>query len=92
MSNVYQEKPNIVEVTMKDKTGTAVRFVVGKTLDEVIAIIEPEAPTAGRAMPKTRKRRTRAEMAAAEAPVYEPEAPTTEVPPPHRASKEKAWA
>ena len=65
MSNVYQEKPNIVTVQITDDTGTAERFVVGKSLDEVIALIEPESPCAG---PKPKKkdrkpRRTKAEMA-----------------------------
>lgn len=67
MSNVYQEKPNIVTVQISDATGTADRFIVGRSLDEVIAIIEPESPCAG---PKPKKkdrkpRRTKAEIAAA---------------------------
>lgn len=65
MSNVYIEKPNIVTVQMSDATGTADRFIVGKSLDEVIAIIQPEPPCAG---PKPKKkdrkpRRTKAEIA-----------------------------
>lgn len=40
MINVYQEKPNIVEVSVKDRTGTAARFIVGKSLDEVIKFID----------------------------------------------------
>lgn len=65
MSNVYQEKPNIVTVQIVDSTGTAERFIVGKSLDEVISLIHPEAPCAG---PKPKKkdrkpRRTKAEMA-----------------------------
>lgn len=64
MSNVYQEKPNIVTIQITDDTGTAERFIVGRSLDEVIAIIQPEAPCAG---PKPKKkdrkpRRTRAEI------------------------------
>jgi hypothetical protein len=67
MSNVYQEKPNIVTVQISDDTGTAERFVVGKSLDEVIALIEPTAPCAGpgKKPKKDRKpRRTKAEIAA----------------------------
>ncbi len=83
--NVYQENPNIVELTIKDKTGAATRFVVGKTLDEVIAIIEPEAPFAGATTKKARKpRRTKAQMAEAEAP-YDP---AVEAP----GKRDKAWA
>ena len=66
MTNVYQEKPNVVTVGLSDKTGTAERFVVGKTLDEVLAILDPgsaasvvAAPTKGK-----RHRRTKAELAA----------------------------
>lgn len=64
MSNVYQETPNIVAVQINDSTGTATRFIVGKSLDEVIALIDPAAPCAG---PKPKKkdrkpRRTKAEM------------------------------
>ena len=61
--SVYQERPNVVEVSFADEHGTAVRYVVGKTLDEVIAIIEPEAPVAGPAKASRRARRTKAEMA-----------------------------
>ncbi len=57
MSNVYQEKPNIVTVQITDDTGTAERFVVGKSLDEVISLIEPEAPCAGPKVKKARKPR-----------------------------------
>lgn len=68
MSNVYQEKPNIVTIQITDDTGTAERFVVGKTLDEVLSIIQPEAPVAGRDAKKPRKaRRSRSEMTRAEA-------------------------
>lgn len=59
MSNVYQEKPNIVTIQITDDTGTAERFVVGKSLDEVISLIEPEAPVAGaKAKKKYKPRRT----------------------------------
>lgn len=68
MSNIFHTLPNIVTVQISDANGTAERFVVGKTLDEVISIIEPEAPVGGRSAKKARKpRRTRAEMSEAEA-------------------------
>ncbi len=69
MSNVYQEKPNIVEVTVTDETGTAIRYVVGKTLDEVIATVTGETVPAWVGKPKKERkaRRTKAEIVAAAA-------------------------
>ena len=72
MSRIYEERPNIVEVTMTDKSGTAVRHIVGYTLDEVIEAVvlgldgaeKPAAPAR-----KTHRRRTKAEIAAAKDPV-----------------------
>lgn len=58
MSNVYQEKPNIVEVSIKDSTGTAMRFVVGKSLDQVIQIIEPDVALVKFVAKKERKPRS----------------------------------
>ena len=65
MSNVYAEKPNVVTVEMSDDTGTAQRFVVGKTLDDVIALVDPMAAVAAGVVAPTkekRHRRTKAEM------------------------------
>lgn len=66
MSNVYQETPNIVSVQINDSTGTATRFIVGKSLDEVIALIDPAAPCAeSKPKKKDRKpRRTKVDIAA----------------------------
>ena len=57
--NVYQQQPNIVTVTITDDTGTSERYFVGKTLDEVVALIDPGAPVKPK---QRRKRRTKAEM------------------------------
>jgi hypothetical protein len=64
MSSVYQEKPNIVKVVISDESGEAERFVVGKDLSEVIAIIEPDADGQPRLKKVKRARRTKAEIAA----------------------------
>ena len=60
--NVYQQQPNIVTVTITDDTGTSERYFVGKTLDEVVALIDPGAPVKPK---QRRKRRTKAEIEAA---------------------------
>lgn len=93
MSNVYQEKPNIVEVTVEDKTGTAKRHVVGLTLDEVVEIIELSSTEkkpdwVGPARKVKRHRRTKAELAKAPETKLEKE-PGTETAAPQ---KEKVWA
>lgn len=56
MSNVYQEKPNIVTVQISDNNGTAERFIVGKTLDEVIASVDPASQLVA---PKKKDRKPR---------------------------------
>ena len=61
---VYQDRPNVVEIVVKDDTGEQSRFVAGESVDEVVARLfgEPVAP----ALKKERKpRRTKAEIAAA---------------------------
>ena len=39
---LYQEKPNIVKIVMSDTSGTAERYSVGRTLDEVISMVEED--------------------------------------------------
>ena len=56
MSNVYQEKPNIVTVQISDANGTAERFIVGRSLDEVIASVDPASQNAA---PKKKERKPR---------------------------------
>lgn len=61
---VYAEKPNQVQIVFKDESGEAERWVTGKTLNEVLEqfgmSLHVDGPT------KThRKRRTKAEIAAA---------------------------
>ena len=94
MSSIYDSPPNQVSIEMKDESGEAQRFVVNKTLDEVIAVIEEAfgaPPVAAPAPKKARKpRRTKQQMQAAEAP-HEPEAASQEAPPPHKTVREKAW-
>lgn len=64
MSNVYAEKPNVVTVSITDDSGYAQRFVVGKTLGEVIASVDPGTPVVAATMAKEKRhRRTKAEMA-----------------------------
>ncbi len=63
---LYQEKPNIVKIVMSDASGNAERYAAGISLDDVISQVETilgENPP----MPKKarRKRRTKAEIAAA---------------------------
>ena len=63
---MYQDEPNQVYLTIKDSSGSAERWVVGKTLDEAITMIETAFGMADTAKPaKSRKpRRTKAEMTA----------------------------
>jgi len=64
---MYQDEPNTVYLTMKDSSGSAERWVVGKTLDEAIATVEAAFGMTAAAEPKKRKqRRTKAEMAQSE--------------------------
>ena len=62
---VYQDRPNVVEIVVKDDTGEQSRFVAGESVDEVVARLFGE-PVAIAALKKERKpRRTKAEIAAA---------------------------
>ena len=68
MSKVYEAAPNIVKVTMTDKTGTAERHIVGYSLDEVIEAVTLSLDGAEqKPLTKTHKTRkprsTKAEMA-----------------------------
>ena len=75
---VYQEKPSIITVQVMHGAETATRYVVGKSFDEVLSMIEPGEPVAAPKAKKARKaRRTKKEMAAA----AKPEAPV----------KDKVW-
>lgn len=70
MSKVYENRPNIVEVTVKDESGEAVRHIVGYSLDEVIEAVtlslDGAEPRVAVEHKKPRKpRRTKAEIAAA---------------------------
>ncbi len=69
MSKVYEQKPNIVKVTVEDESGTQERHIVGYTLDEVIeaVILSLDGAEPKPTKTHTRKpRRTKAEMQAAE--------------------------
>ena len=68
MSNVYKEKPNIVEVKITDDTGgEAVYYFTRRTIEEVVADIIPGEEGSAIAAPKKERkpRRTKAEIAAA---------------------------
>ena len=76
---VYQDRPNVVEIVVKDDTGEQSRFVAGESVDEVVARLFGE-PVAAAAPKKERKpRRTKAEIASEKTNYPMPE-------------KEKAWA
>lgn len=92
MSNVFQEKPNIVTVQISDEKGFLERYVVGKTVKEIAALIDgqPVSQDILIAEKKPRKpRRTKAEMQAANSNQAEPE--SSEVPPPHSKQKSEVW-
>ena len=76
---VYANRPNVVEITVKDDTGETSRFTAGESLDEVVARLFGE-PVVVAAPKKARKaRRTNAEIASEKTNYPMPE-------------KEKAWA
>ena len=90
MSTVYQEKPNIVQVTIIDETGSAERFIVGKSLDQVIEQVTGEKLPEWVGQKKTRKpRRTKAQMATSTEEAWGEQKTATEVPPPH--AKKEVW-
>ena len=64
---LYQEKPNIVKIVMSDASGTAERYSVGRTLDEVISVVEDvgEVDKPAQVKKPRAKRRTKAEIEAA---------------------------
>ena len=64
MSKLFENKPNIVRVELSDKSGTAERFVVGKDLDEAIAIVEAAFSQETVEKKARRKRRTKQELLA----------------------------
>lgn len=98
MSDVYIEKPNVVHVILSDNSGQAERFIVGKTLDEATALIDPTPAWVGKPKAK-RKRRTKAEIAAGSEKSTPPGycATPEDVPPPHSSiadqvpKKGKVW-
>lgn len=95
MSSLYEQKPNSVKIVMTDDSGDSERFVVGLSLDEVVAVIEASfgvVPGKSFKAKKARKpRRTKAEMAAAAE--TNGSGDTTEIPegvaPSHRRSKKE---
>ena len=94
MTNVFEEKPGIVKVVLSDSSGTAERFIVGKSLDEVLAVVGTSF-NGGSAITlqkkPRRKRRTKAEIEQAKEPETARDAPEPE-PTPTKEKKEKAWA
>jgi len=59
MTELFQEKPNVVHIVVEDRTGKAERWATGKTLGEVLAALGGEPKII-----KRRTRRTKKEMAA----------------------------
>jgi hypothetical protein len=73
MTELFQEKPNVVHIIVEDKTGKAERWATGRTLDEVLAELGGGDP-----VPKRRKRRTKAELAQARPATGDMEEPAAE--------------
>lgn len=61
---VWQDKPNLVRVVLSDETGEAERWVVGKSLDEAITMVDPNNRIVDRPVKTRKPRRTKAEMVA----------------------------
>ena|SRR3990167_6213774 len=63
--NMYQEPPNQVAVKLSDDSGEAMRWIIGKSLDETIATVEAAfgaVPTAAKSKKARKPRRTKAQM------------------------------
>ena len=93
MSSLYREAPNTVRIVLSDETGEEERYIVGQSIEEVIAIVEQafEIEPTKPAKKARKKRRTKAEMAATAE--TNGSGDTTEIPegvaPPHRKSKKE---
>src|SRR3990172_7248029 len=77
---LYTESPNIVEISLSDKSGVVDRFIRGLSLDEVLEVIISALSQLSRGgddsatKPKMRhKRRTKAEMETQATPTKPPE-------------------
>ena len=67
---LFTDKPNLVKLTLQDQSGSAERWVTGKTLDEAIGIVEVAfgGPTEPVVPGKKRRRRTKKEIEASKEP------------------------
>ena len=99
MSSVFAEKPNIVTVLISDVDGSIERYVVGKTVLELVALIEGKPIEEQIVIEKKirKPRRTKAQMAAdTRGPILDGDAFHGDkmpegTPPPHSKSKSEVW-